>query len=53
MIEAMAAIAKFLWYLAGIISSLLVLIGALALTCVWVMAVVNRYDDIFIDREQP
>ena len=52
MIEAMAVIAKFLWYLASIVSSVLVLTVAAMLLVVVCMAAFNRYDDIFINREQ-
>ncbi|MFC2352064.1 hypothetical protein [Eikenella halliae] len=51
MIEAMAVIAKFLWHLASIISSLLVLAAAGSLLAVTVMAWCSNDDDIFINRE--
>lgn len=51
MIEAMAVIAKFLWYLASIVSGVLVLAAAGSLLAVTVMAWCSNDEDIFINRE--
>ncbi|WP_155733233.1 hypothetical protein [Eikenella corrodens] len=48
----MVTVAKFIWYLASIISGVLVLTVAAMLLVVVCMAAFNRYDDIFINREQ-
>ncbi|ETA82640.1 MULTISPECIES: hypothetical protein [Neisseriaceae] len=48
----MVTVAKFIWYLASIVSGVLVLTVAAMLLVVVCMAAFNRYDDIFINREQ-
>ena len=48
----MVPVAKFIWYLASIVSGVLVLTVAAMLLVVVCMAAFNRYDDIFINREQ-
>ncbi|WP_156496190.1 hypothetical protein [Eikenella sp. NML080894] len=48
----MVTVAKFIWYLASIVSGVLVLTVAAMLLIVVCMAAFNRYDDIFINREQ-
>lgn len=48
----MVTVAKFIWYLASIVSGVLVLTMAAMLLVVVCMAAFNRYDDIFINREQ-
>ena len=48
----MVTVAKFIWYLASIVSGMLVLTVAAMLLVVVCMAAFNRYDDIFINREQ-
>lgn len=47
----MVTVAKFIWYLASIVSGVLVLTVAAMLLAVVCMAAFNRYDDIFINRE--
>ena len=47
----MVTVAKFIWYLASIVSGVLVLTVAAMLLIVGCMAALNRYDDIFINRE--
>lgn len=47
----MVTVAKFIWYLTSIVSGVLVLTVA-AMLLVVCMAAFNRYDDIFINREQ-
>ena len=48
----MVTVANFIWYLASIVSGVLVLTVAAMLLVVVCMAAFNRYDDIFINREQ-
>ena len=48
----MVTVAKFIWYLASIVSGVLVLTVAAMLLVVVCMAAFNRYDDIFTNREQ-
>ena len=48
----MVTVAKFIWYLASIVSGVLVLTVAAMLLVVVCMAAFNRDDDIFINREQ-
>ncbi len=48
----MVTVAKFIWYLVSIVSGVLVLTVAAMLLIVVCMAAFNRYDDIFINREQ-
>ena len=48
----MVTVAKCIWYLASIVSGVLVLTVAAMLLVVVCMAAFNRYDDIFINREQ-
>lgn len=48
----MVTVAKVIWYLASIVSGVLVLTVAAMLLVVVCMAAFNRYDDIFINREQ-
>ena len=47
----MVTVAKFIWYLASIVSGVLGLTVAVMLLVVVCMAAFNRYDDIFINRE--
>lgn len=47
----MVTVAKFIWYLASIVSGVLVLTVAAMLLVVVCMAAFNRYDDIFINWE--
>ena len=48
----MVTVAKFIWYLASIVSGVLVLTVAAMLLVVVCMAAFTRYADIFINREQ-
>lgn len=47
----MVTVAKFTWYLASIVSGVLVPMVAAMRLVVVCMAAFNRYDDIFINRE--